>query len=716
MAGAAQERDVEAAPRRRAGGGAAQGLRLARAPLHADPKIEGARPQEARDQARLRHPDLVEEGQKRRRDGGGNAAGDPPGAVRVDPARQLGVGAREIRHVEAVDDEAAAVRLDARRDGAVAGIRARGPVAHVPRLDGQADVAAVQARERVAEGGQRRDVDPARRDLGVEAPACGRRPGGVAGIARDARLAEPEAQVAQGEVGGRRREIAAGLHGAPVEQAHEGPLEAELAQVAADSVRGGGLEGDLAGEARAGLRVDLAAARERRRPRRQRLEAAKQEAASAVEGAGELEGLPILEAERQALHREVEVEHHRDPGDAARHPAGDQGLAGGRDQEGVEIDPARLQAQPGAPVAQVDLAGAREAHRLAAGIDLGIDALEAGERPPRLELAAEGEGQVGAGGLGRRPDHEAGRALGFRNHGAGLARTGLGGGVEGHEGDAGIGLEARLRVAAARDLHGDAAIRGRLAAGEAERYPAARALDPPGPGQGRGLHPKVLGADLIGAPGGGHQGRQEELLDAQVLDGEIAPAQGGVEVRRQQDRVALGHRQLHLGPADPGLGEADLALEQRRQGDLGLDEAGVQRGLARLGPEMQPVEAQARRGQEPHLDAALAAGLQVEGAADRAVDARPQSLPVDDGRDGERRDEDQDDGARERGQDVTHRVRSASCPAPQGGFHGTTMPPPAPDRAGRPRAPGADIAYRSRSSRPIRRQGEPGGGISAAAR
>ena len=392
-----------------------------------------------------------------------------------------------------------------------------------------------------------------------------------------------------------------------------------------------------------------------------------QQAAGAVEGAGGLEGGPFPEAEHGRVDRHVEVEHHRQaraglaPGSGQ--PARDEGLTGRREQEGIEVEAPRLQGQPRAPAAQVDLAAAGQPQGLPARIDLGGHALEPDEGAARLERPGQVERQIGAGGLGRRADHEAGCPLRLGDQ---RARIGAppAAGIGRHEGDARIGLEARMRVAAARDLQRHRPVGGGLAADDRERQAAAGARDPPGPDERRRLELDRLGVELVGAAGRRDHRGQQQLLDVEILDREVAAAQAVAEPGRHGEGIALGHRKLDLGAADPRLGEAELALQERAQPQFGLDEAQVEAGLAGRVVEMQPIEAQARRGQQANVDAPFAADRQAEGPGDGRIDQGPMGRPVDEGRQGERRDEDQDDGARERGQEVTHRDRSTCIPLP----------------------------------------------------
>ncbi|WP_246692042.1 hypothetical protein [Methylobacterium sp. WL1] len=431
--------------------------------------------------------------------------------------------------------------------------------------------------------------------------------------------------------------------------ARSGALDAEPAQVAPERVGIGRDQRHGTGEAQR-RRLDLAADGQGRVAGSGRGQAAQQQASRALDGAGERKVRPFLAAQHRAAHRQVEVEHGRQPGPGARQPAADQVLALRGGQEGVEVEPAGLQGQAGAPLAQVEPSGAAQAQRPAARIDRQLDALEPDLGAPGLEAAPERERQVGAGRLGRRADHQAGRAFGLDDRPVGLG---------GDEAQPGVGLEAGMRVAAAGDLHGEPPVRPGRPAHRPERDAAARALDPPRPDQRGGLQAQVLDVELVGPAGGRHLGGHQELLDVQVLDGEVAGAQGLAEIGRDPQGLAGHHRELDLGPSDSRLGEAELALQQWRQGDLGLDEAGVEGRAGRIGPEMQAVDPQPRRGQEPDLDPAVGPGRHPEGPGQAPVDERALGLPIDDGRNGQSRDENQDDGARQRGQKITHATRSA---------------------------------------------------------
>ena len=74
---------------------------------------------------------------------------------------------------------------------------------------------------------------------------------------------------------------------------------------------------------------------------------------------------------------------------------------------------------------------------------------------------------------------------------------------------------------------------------------------------------------------------------------------------------------------------------------------------------MQAVDAQPGRRQKADLDPSVSPGRDAEGPGERPVDEGALSLPVDEGWDGERRHENQDDGARKRGQKITQWSRSA---------------------------------------------------------
>ena len=644
---AARERQVEGAATGAAPGLGPQGRGRAALPVEGDGEVEGRVPQEGGQQADLAHPDPLEQAEQGRRRRRLQAPGDAAGPVRADLPGQPGAGAGEVGDVEAVDREAGAVRLDPRRDRAGAG--ARGAEPDVLGLQGQGEVGVAQGAERRPEGRQAGDVEAGGADLGLEPAALGALGGGVAGVAGDPRRPEAQAHVAQGQAGAGGRQVGGGLDLPPVEERDERPLGAEAAEVAAERLRVGGGERHRTGEAQR-RRLDLPARRHGGLGRAGHREAAQQQAAGPLQGAGEGEVRPVLAAQNGAAHGEVEVEHRRQAAGRARQAAGDQVLPLRRGQEGVEVEAAGVQGQTGAPLAQVEPSGAAEPQGPAAGVDGEVDGLEPHLRAPGLEGAGQRERQVGAGRLGRRPDDEAGGALGLDLGAAGLGRG---------EAEPRVRLEARRRVAAARDLGGEAPVRPRRAADRPERDAAARPLDPPGPDQGRRLQAEVLDVELVGPPGGGDLRGDEELLDLQVLDGEVAVAQGSAEIGRQLQRVRAGDRELDLGPADPGLGEAELALQERREGDLGLDEPGIQARAVRIGAEMQAVDAQPRRRQQADLDPAVGPDWNAQGPGERPLDQPAMGLPVDEGRDRERRHENQDDGARQRGQKITQWSRSA---------------------------------------------------------
>jgi len=240
----------------------------------------------------------------------------------------------------------------------------------------------------------------------------------------------------------------------------------------------------------------------------------------------------------------------------------------------------------------------------------------------------------------------------------------------GGKAEPGIDIEQRGCVAATGDLHRKAAFRFLRSAHRPEGNAAARRLDAPGTHEGRRLHPDVLGVELI-RPAGGHYRRgDEELLDLEILDGEVPAAEPVEHPIGKVDRVPVDERQADLRPADAGLGEPDLTLEQGREGDLGLDEPCVEDRAVPVA-DLQSIDAQARRGQEPDFDPSPALDGDPQRPRQDPVDEGPLGLPVDEGRNGECRDQDEDDRASQRGQQITHRSRSKPL----------RMPP----RAARPR-------------------------------
>ncbi|VUD73724.1 hypothetical protein MET9862_04343 [Methylobacterium symbioticum] len=654
--GPARQREIEVAAPGTALGRGAQRLRGAGIPLEREGEVEGTGPEEIRHETALAGPDPVEQGEQRGRRGRGEAAGDPACPVRADPAGEGGVRAGKVRHLQAVDDEARPVGLDARRDDARVG-RA---VAHVAGLQGQAEIVAVQGGEGRVERRQRRDVDAARRDLRLEAAA--RRPlgGGVAGIAGDPRRPEGEAQVAQVEARQGSGDVGAGLDRAPVQHGHRRPGQPDPPEIAAEPLRARRREADRTVEMERRRGLDGAARAEHGPARGGGAQRFQHQAAAAVEGGGEGEVRPFGRAEGEALDGEIEVEQHGQGASRLRQSPREEGLPLGRGQEAVEIEPSRLQGQGGPPLAQIEVPAAREPKRASARIDLGGDRLEPDLRAGRLEASGEGQGQVSPRNLARRPDDEAGAAL--RLH-----RPTLAGAAAGLQAQAGLGLEAGMLLAAARELDRDTVL-GERAAGQPERHPAARAVHPPGAGQRRGLEAQVLRVELVGAAGRRDAGGEQELLDLQILDGEVPARERRRQIGRDEQRLVPRHRQPQFGPADPRLGEAELAAQKREERHLGLHEAGVEVRALRALAEMQPVDAQAWRGQEPHLQPPLAADGQAERARDRLVHHAAIGRPIDQRRHGERGHEEEDDGARERGQEVTHRSRSACGPSAGDGF------------------------------------------------
>ena len=107
---------------------------------------------------------------------------------------------------------------------------------------------------------------------------------------------------------------------------------------------------------------------------------------------------------------------------------------------------------------------------------------------------------------------------------------------------------------------------------ETERHARRHAVDAPGSGEGLAFDAHVLDEDLVGAPGRRRDRGHEKLPDAQVLEGPVAPEQlAGGKIGRQTPGAVGAGRDADLGAAEAGLGEAHLAAQERRQGDLGLE-------------------------------------------------------------------------------------------------------------------------------------------------
>ncbi|SOR26610.1 protein of unknown function [Methylorubrum extorquens] len=191
--------------------------------------------------------------------------------------------------------------------------------------------------------------------------------------------------------------------------------------------------------------------------------------------------------------------------------------------------------------------------------------------------------------------------------------------------------------------------------------PFAVPLRKPGSGQRRRPEAQVLGRELLLRRLARPQSGDREAPDAQVVDDDVAAQR--LRFARQQQRF-VGDRQGKPGALDRGLDEADLAFEQGGQRDLRIDRLRVE-GRPVLGAEPEAREAKVRRGQQAQVDGALAAGTGSEGVAQRAVDQRAMSRPVDERRHRKGRHENQHDGARERGQGITHRYRFRLACGPQ---------------------------------------------------
>ena len=245
-------------------------------------------------------------------------------------------------------------------------------------------------------------------------------------------------------------------------------------------------------------------------------------------------------------------------------------------------------------------------------------------------------------------------------------------GVLGFEGETGIELEAGHGVAAAGELQREAAVAADGAGCEMKRASLRRSFRQPGPDQRRRSEPQIFGREqllrllgLCARPCGG----DAEAPDPQIVDHDVAPQR--LRLARQKQGL-VGNRQGQPRTLDRRLDKANLTLEQRRQRDLGIDGLRVE-GRPILATEPQPTEAQMRRGKQPQVDRPLAAGIGTEGFAQRPVDQRAITRPVDEGRHGQGRHENQHDGARERGQEITHRYRFRQTCGPQGFVRGSRV-------------------------------------------
>ena len=665
---AAGGRDIEgAAPRRalRLEPQARIGLRLA---VEGHGEVEGGVAQEGGQGPQVPGPDPFEQAHEGGRHGRLDLPGDPARPVGPEGARQGRARPGEVGDLEAVDHEARAVGLDLGGDGAVA--RSDLTVAHVLGLDRQGEIEALEGREGGAEGRQGGDVEAARPELRLE-PAAGVALGGdVAGVARQARGAEGGAQVAQGEARRAGGDVGRHVQRPSVEDGDQRIVHPEPAQQPADliRVRGRHRHRPVQLQRRA---LDLAARRDGRVPRRGGREAPQQEPAAPLHRGGQGEVRPFGPPEAGAVDGGVEVEHHRQAPAALGNAAGDERLALGRGQEGIEVESPGLQRQAPAPLVQVEASAALQAKGLAPRVEFEAHGIEADLLADGLEGAGQGEGQVGSRRLGRRPDDESRLALGRHGAGGGI-------GLAGAEAEAGIDLEDGRGVAPAGNLDGQGALGVQRSAHRAEGHPAARPLDLPGADQGRRLNAQVGGREPLDRPRLEGDGGDGELSDVQILDREVLAAQAGQEPCGETDRVAPGHRKPDLGPADPGLREADLALQQGREGDLGIDRPGIDPGAAVIA-DVQPVELDPRGGQEPDRDAPLASHGGAEGSRERPIDEGALGRPIDEGRNGEGRDQDEDDRACQRGQQITHRSRSRPLRAT-----GRTAGPSQPPRASRP--------------------------------
>ena len=306
-----------------------------------------------------------------------------------------------------------------------------------------------------------------------------------------------------------------------------------------------------------------------------------------------------------------------------------------------------------------------EAHRAAAGKPQAGAALPRLEREQfELDRAAGGlergldrdrNREAGCGDLRRRPEEDLGVAGDAGRAGAALACR---------KRDPGVDLEARVDVAAAGELRQDGPIGGKLAGRQTEGHARRHAVDAPGSGEGLAFDAHVLGEDLVGAPGRRRHRGHEKLPDAQVLEGPVAPEQlAGGKIGRQAPGAVGAGRDADLGAAEAGLGEAHLAAQERRQGDLGPNHGRGKRGRVRpAGAEPQLIDADPRPGQEPHLDPALGLGRSAGGLCERPLEGLPIRFPRHQRRRHERRREQDDQDTRDNRQDVAQRVRLPSRP------------------------------------------------------
>src|SRR4051794_17542688 len=84
-------------------------------------------------------------------------------------------------------------------------------------------------------------------------------------------------------------------------------------------------------------------------------------------------------------------------------------------------------------------------------------------------------------------------------------------------------VASRKGTPAAGEPQLDGAIDGDLARGEPEGRPGRHAVDFPGTGERLALDAHRLGIELVGAAGRRRHRGDEELGDAQILEGPVAP-------------------------------------------------------------------------------------------------------------------------------------------------------------------------------------------------
>ena len=126
------------------------------------------------------------------------------------------------------------------------------------------------------------------------------------------------------------------------------------------------------------------------------------------------------------------------------------------------------------------------------------------------------------------------------------------------ERDLGVDVEARMIVAAARELDLNALVGRQLARDEPERHTRRAALDAPRTDQLLALDRDVLGVKLIGPAGARHLGRDEQLGDLEVLRSPIR------DPARRQSADPAGRRQLPSGETDTLMSARPIRVSGKR--------------------------------------------------------------------------------------------------------------------------------------------------------